>query len=88
MPKFRLKPETIEARQLGNDYDEDCAIIRWCGGRMLGPDDGYGDNAAVLIPSSDGRHIAQFGNWIVRDVFGQFFPCSPDIFSARYEPVE
>jgi hypothetical protein len=39
MAFFRKRPITVEARQLGQDYDEDIAIARWCGARLLGDED-------------------------------------------------
>jgi hypothetical protein len=31
---------------------------------------------------------ADLGDWIIRGVQGEFYPCKPDIFAATYEPVE
>jgi len=28
------------------------------------------------------------GDWIIRGVKGELYPCKPDIFEATYEPVE
>ena len=28
------------------------------------------------------------GDWIIKGVQGEFYPCKPDIFAATYEPVE
>jgi len=32
--------------------------------------------------------LAWSGDWIIRGVKGEFYPCKPDIFAATYEPVE
>ena len=87
MARYRKKPVEIEARQLGNDYDEDCAIVRWCGGRAVGPDDGY-ENALLVIDTLEGTLEAGPGDWIIRGVKGEFYPCKPDIFDATYVPVQ
>ena len=34
------------------------------------------------------KHVASRGDWIIRGVGGEFYPCKPDIFAATYEPVE
>ncbi len=28
------------------------------------------------------------GDWIIKSIAGEFYPCKPDIFAATYEPVE
>jgi hypothetical protein len=88
MPFFRKKPVVIEARLLGEDYDQDCEILRWCGGRAVGEADGCGPDALAIIPTLEGQHVANAGDWIIKGVKGEFYPCKPDIFAATYEPVE
>ncbi|XAI95119.1 hypothetical protein [Microcystis phage Mwe-JY13] len=43
----------------------------------------------TLEDGSDGRavHVAQAGDWIIKGVKGEFYPCKPDIFAATYEAV-
>lgn len=43
----------------------------------------------TLEDGSDGRakHIASPGDWIIRGVKGELYPCKPDIFEATYEPA-
>src|SRR4051812_39705453 len=80
--KFRKKPVVIEARQLGIDYDEDCAVMRWCGGTAIME----GDNGALFtVPTLEGPLTARTGDWIIRGIQGEFYPCKPDIFAATYE---
>lgn len=89
--RYRKRPVVIEARQLGHDYDEDCDIIRWCGGQAVGDHDDVragGDappHAIVKIPTLEGPHYACPGDWIIRGVQGEFYPCKPAIFEATYE---
>lgn len=87
MPKFRKKPVVIEARQLGHGYDEDVAIMRWCGGRAIS-DEFRGEDVNLLfdVPTLEGSHQARVGDWIICGVKGEFYPCKPDIFAATYEP--
>lgn len=35
----------------------------------------------------EGYHIICPGDWIIRGVKGEFYPCKPDIFEATYDPV-
>lgn len=82
MPKFRKKPVVIEARQLGHGYDEDLAIMRWCGGTARIDD----VDALFWIRTLEGEMAACPDDWIVCGVKGEFYPVKPDIFAATYEP--
>lgn len=38
---------------------------------------------------SDGEsQLASFGDWIIKGVHGEFYPCKPDVFEKTYEPVD
>ena len=40
-----------------------------------------------IINTLEGEHIASKGDWIIRGVNGEFYPCKPDIFEKTYEPA-
>lgn len=84
---FRKKPVVIEAAQLGVDYDTDCEIMGWCGGEPVGDIDEERDydGAIMVIPTLEGEMRAEPGDWIIKGVKGEFYPCKPDIFEATYE---
>ena len=42
----------------------------------------------LIIPTLEGNMIANVGDYIIRGVKGEFYPCKPDIFELTYEPVE
>lgn len=42
----------------------------------------------LLIPTLEGEMEASPGDWIIRGVNGEFYPCKPDIFSKTYEVAE
>ena len=42
----------------------------------------------MMIATLEGFHHANLGDWIIRGVQGEFYPCKPDIFAATYEPAE
>lgn len=46
------------------------------------------DGSALVIPTSEGYMRASLGDWIIKGVKGEFYPCKPDIFEATYEPAE
>lgn len=101
MTKYRKKPVVIEAVQLTwenwNDMcefaDVGSAENRPCG-CYVGPDgkprEGYEttDRLGMKIPTLEGVMIATEGDWIIKGVNGEFYPCKPDIFEKTYEPVE
>lgn len=78
--KFRKKPIVIEAFQLGfTDAPE------WYPGKGC-----WGDNGETweIIHTLEGDMRANFGDWIIKGVEGEIYPCKPDIFEKTYEPVE
>lgn len=40
-----------------------------------------------MIETLEGRMKATSGDWIIRGVKGEIYPCKPDIFALTYEPV-
>lgn len=92
MPLFRKKPVVIEAIQFkGSDYaiedieyatDFDDWIVSNQGDRKCRY---VGRN--MVIPTLEGDHIAIPGDWIIRGVQGELYPCKPDIFEETYDPA-
>lgn len=88
MSKFRKKPVVIEAVcWTGSNHDEVAAFLRVAGAII--PKDGYADSplAFITVPTLEGKMSAQVGDWIIKGVAGEFYPCKPAIFEATYEPV-
>jgi len=92
MAKFRKKPVVIEAMQLKRDNLK--AIETFLAGREMpdlyqklgGWDINWG-NSEVTISTLEGKMKACPGDWIIKGVKGEFYPCKPDIFEATYEPA-
>lgn len=94
MNKFRKKPVEVEAfRYPGHHHETVDALIafeEWFKshggvGRYVGQhlhvktlEDG---------PNGEAKHVADPGDWIIRGVQGELYPCKPDIFEATYEPA-
>ena len=77
--KFRKKPVVIEAIQWnGQNYREICF---WAGFTLDG-----GMDEILRIHTLEGTMEARKGDWIIRGVKGELYPCKPDIFEASYEP--
>lgn len=88
--KFRKKPVIIEAVQLREDtLDELYDFLNIAGkgsflecGHGIDPTDGK-----FKITTLEGVHVAIVGDWIIKGVHGEFYPCKPDIFDKTYEVV-
>lgn len=79
--KFRKKPVIIEAIQFtGNDKE----CIEFCPTAI----DPETDKPCLIIPTMEGDMTCSIGDWIIRGVKGEYYPCKPDIFEKTYEPVE
>lgn len=85
MAKYRKKPVVIEARQLlVRNMTE---LESWCGGSIKGtrllPSE-----RSIDIQTLEGKHRADIGDYIIKGIKGEFYPCKPDIFELTYEKVE
>ncbi len=85
MPKFRKKPVVIEAMQFTDETKDQ--VFNWLPGNCSPVWDGNG-NPALMIPTLEGDMMAILGDWIIKGVKGEFYPCKPDIFAATYEPID
>lgn len=86
---YRKKPVEIEAVKFDGDNLAD--VAKWCGGRPVAkskPSDPTDIARWIDIPTLEGVMKAQVGDYIIRGVQGEFYPCKPDIFETTYEPVE
>ena len=79
-PMFRKKPVVIEAVRLTPFSLEDVE-------RFVGGDLGKGTDGGVVIATLEGAMHASIGDWIIKGVQGEFYPCKPSIFEATYEAM-
>ena len=80
--KYRKKPVVIEAMQYTGRNA--LAIMAWA---QL-PEITENFTGGLEIETREGTMHADVGDWVIRGVKGEFYPCKPDIFAATYEPVE
>ena len=78
--KFTKRPVVIEALQVGNNGWNH--VANWCGGEIIRDGRKF---SAILINTLEGKMLAREGDWIIKGVKGEFYPCKPDIFEATYE---
>lgn len=84
--KYRKKPVVIEARKLTNESLDE--IIEWLGDWYVSHGESEGHLVDLLLITLEGSHIANYGDYIIKGVKGEFYPCKPDIFEMTYEKVE
>jgi len=76
--KYRKKPVEIDA-------------IRWTGDNKLEIFDfcnmSYINDQELRIQTLEGSMIASVGDYIIKGVMGEFYPCKPDIFEMTYEKI-
>lgn len=92
--KYTKKPVEIEAVQLNwANWSEVCDFL----GEIISPEnparnvdtcsDGCGESTPYIeltIPTLEGPMIAKHGDYIIKGIKGEFYPCKPDIFEATY----
>ena len=79
--KYRKKPVTIDA-------------IKWTGNnkfdmfRFMRFNYYIDENDDLIIETLEGNMKADIGDYIIKGVNGEFYPCKPDIFHKTYEKVK
>jgi hypothetical protein len=101
MHLFRKKPVIIEALQFESlallegevfsiHFNTAEALPKWVWDAII---DGtlcpnFKDGKSLVVTTLEGDHIASPGDWIIRGVKGEIYPCKPDIFAMTYDPVD
>lgn len=85
MAKYRKKPVVIEAMEWTGDNIAEIQMFMednlpgYVGRQFSNADD------LLMIHTLEGDHIANIGDFIIRGVKGEYYPCKPDIFDMTYE---
>lgn len=75
---FRKKPVEVQAVQLTGENLVD--VANWCHASAV-------TTRGLVIRTLEGLMEAELGNYVIRGVQGEFYPCRADIFDATYERV-
>ena len=78
LTKFRKRPIVIEAIQLTKENMD--KVAKLC--------DGSVGDTTIFLTTLEGVMSAQFGDWIIKGINGEFYPCKPDIFEKTYEELK
>lgn len=85
MPKFRKKPVVIEAIKWDGEEDTFDVVLEWGAeneDRTFAQSEG-----SLYIATLEGEMRADKGDWIIRGIKGEVYPCKPDIFVETYDPA-
>jgi hypothetical protein len=80
--EVRKRPVAVSAARHDGSLVSANTLALVVGGRFSRID---GDEWSVSIDTLEGTMTAMPGDWIIRGVQGEFYPCKPDIFEATYE---
>ncbi|HEM6438279.1 hypothetical protein QQY84_03670 [Streptococcus suis] len=94
--RYRKKPVEIEAVKLEDNKQSIINAIEFVYNvgmetNALGMDfeiNKVRSDGGLIINTLEGNMLASFGDYIIKGIAGEFYPCKPDIFIETYEPVE
>ena len=92
MPKYRKKPIVIEALKFEvKTFNPE--MVEFIGESANYPECKIGgldpaDGGKFKIKTLEGDLVASIGDYIIKGVAGEFYPCKPDIFEKTYELAE
>ena len=79
--KYKKKPVVIEAIQFNNGFDIATMEKSWTNFRFVWAETGF------KIPTLEGEMHVSLGDYVIKGVNGEFYPCKPDIFLKSYDAV-
>lgn len=86
MPFFRKRPLVIEAFQLPElDENPTPELVEFLNKMNQ---EWLMDDGTLAIDTLEGTMVASPGDWIIRGVTGEYYPCKPDVFNKTYEKAE
>lgn len=85
--KYRKKPVVIEAIQFQDNAEVITQLSDFIGDTIY-VNYTNKDNPYLRIETLEGDMKASVGDYIIKGVNGEFYPCKPDIFEKTYEKVE
>lgn len=86
--KYRKKPVVIEAFCFKDDYPDTLIALQNFMEREIRASYENPKNPVIKIETLEGVMDASIGDFIIRGVNGEFYPCKPDIFEKTYEAAE
>ena len=85
--RYRKRPVEIDAIQFTRDNFEEIKEFTNGSAHIFKTQNGLFEISTCIIPTLEGEHIANYGDYIIKGVIGEFYPCKPDIFEKTYEQL-
>ena len=93
--KYQQKPLVVDAWQWNGEdakvFCEENGLPEFNTGNTatLSLDGDYSwSEFGLVIPTLEGNHVATKGDYIIRGLYGEYYPCKPDVFEATYSTLE
>ena len=90
--KYRKLPIEIEAFRLGIDYIPDWFMDKVSSNEIMlhGKSSGFEhyDDTTCIIKTLEGNMLGEYGDYIIKGIQGQIYPCKPQIFEKTYEAIK
>ena len=81
--RYRKKPCEIEAVQFTGTDENKIELHKFMGFQYY-----VDEKDNVVIPTLEGNMVASIGDYIIKGLRGEFYPCKPDVFEKKYEEIK
>ena len=85
--KYRKKPVIIEALQFIDETDRLVELSEFIDNQDLRVDYHNPKNPVIKLNTLEGVMTASVGDYIIKGINGEFYPCKPNIFLKTYDEV-
>lgn len=85
--QYRKMPVIIEAEHFTDETKD--KVFSWAREIQMNVYPGFDDEKPCLrIPTLEGEMTCSLGDFLIKGVKGELYPCKPDIFARTYKPVD
>lgn len=84
MPRYIKKPIVIDSYKFSGNLEDPGFPEKWITSKHYFSNDG----AFLFIETLEGTMQARKGDYIIKGIKGEFYPCKPDVFEDTYEQVD
>ena len=88
MQKYRKKPVVVEAVHFNGNYDHANHLLKSTDMKIVNIDCEVYDRTNFDIETLEGTMKVLPGDYVIKGIQGEFYPCKPDIFEATYDKVD
>lgn len=93
--RYRKRPVEVEAMHFDGTREVASEIAAWCNRHRVYPlltleqpeTPNLHEKISLVIDTLEGAMRVSGGDWVIRGIRGEFYPCKPDVFAVTYEEV-